>query len=88
MFLFWAPNGLNELTEMRFKFPFNLIGKSTMALLTGQSKRVIKSWYTGAQNKDFYAVLQTDLGPSVAQAISIGRGQILDVLEITSLFYP
>ena len=29
--LFWAPNGLNELLDMRFEFPFNLIGKSTMA---------------------------------------------------------
>ena len=28
--LFWAPNGLNELTEVRLEFPFNLIGKSTM----------------------------------------------------------
>ena len=24
--LFWAPNGLNELPEVRFEFPFNLIG--------------------------------------------------------------
>ena len=30
--LFWASNGCNKLPEMRFKFPFNLIGKSTMAL--------------------------------------------------------
>ena len=29
--LFWAPNGLNELTEVCLEFPFNLIGKSTMA---------------------------------------------------------
>ena len=28
--LFWAPSGLNELPEMRFEFPFNLIGKSIM----------------------------------------------------------
>ena len=27
----WALNGLNELLKMRFKFPFNLIGESTMA---------------------------------------------------------
>jgi len=31
---------------MRFEFPFNLIGKSTMTFLTGQSWRVLKSWYT------------------------------------------
>ena len=24
--LFWTPNGLNELPEVRFEFPFNLIG--------------------------------------------------------------
>ena len=35
--LFWAPNGLNELPEVKFEFPFILIGKSTMAFLTGQS---------------------------------------------------
>ena len=38
--LFWAPNRLNELPEMCFKFPSNLIGKSTMAFLTVQSWRV------------------------------------------------
>ena len=29
------PNGLIELPEVRLRFPFNLIGKSTMAFLTG-----------------------------------------------------
>ena len=34
--------------------------KSTMAFLTGQSWRVVKSWYGwGPQNKDFGAVAQT-----------------------------
>ena len=33
--LFWAPNGLNELPEVRLEFAFNLIGKSRMAFLTG-----------------------------------------------------
>ena len=46
--LFSAPNGLNNLPEMRFRFPFNLIGESTMAFLTVQSWRVVKSWYTGS----------------------------------------
>ena len=46
-YLFSVPNRPNELPEMRFKFPFNLIGKSTMAFLTGQSWRVLKSWSTG-----------------------------------------
>jgi len=65
-----APNGLNELPEVRLEFPFKLIGKG---FLTGQSWRVLKSWYKGwAQNKDFGAVSQTVLirsvCPSVAQA--------------------
>ena len=56
--LFWTANGLNELPEERFEFPSILIGKLAMAFLTGQSWRVLKSWYTGgAQNKDFGAVL-------------------------------
>ena len=37
----------SELPEMYFQFPFILIGKSTMAFLTGQSWRILKSWYTG-----------------------------------------
>ena len=24
--LFWTPNGLNKLPEVRFEFPFNVIG--------------------------------------------------------------
>ena len=60
--LFWAPKGLLDLPEMRFEFSFNLIGKSTMAFLTSQSWRVLKSWTrAGAQNKDFAADSQTDL---------------------------
>ena len=44
--LFWVPSGLNKLLELRFKFPFNLIGKMTMLFLTGQSWCIPKSWYT------------------------------------------
>ena len=47
IFQFWAADGLNELPEMRFEFPLNLIAKLTMAFLTGQSWRVLKSRYTG-----------------------------------------
>ena len=43
--LLWVPNRLNELLEMLFKFPFNLIGKLTMADLTGQSWHILKTWY-------------------------------------------
>ena len=33
---FWAPNRHNKLLEIRFEFPFNLIGKSTMIFLLEQ----------------------------------------------------
>ena len=47
----------NELLEGHFEFPFILIGKSTMAFLTGQSWHVLKSWYTaGSPNKSFGTV--------------------------------
>ena len=32
---------------MCFEFPYKMIGKLAMARLTGQSWRVLKSWYTG-----------------------------------------
>ena len=32
MSLFWAPNGLNELPEIRFEFPFKLTGELTTEL--------------------------------------------------------
>ena len=45
--LFWPRYGLNKLPEVHFKFFFNLIRKSTMAILSGQSWLVLKSWYLG-----------------------------------------
>ena len=58
--MFWAPDGLNELKEQRFEFPFILIGKSTMELLIGQSWRVVKPWYTG-QNIRILSPFRTKL---------------------------
>ena len=46
-----AANGLKELPEVRFEFPFNLTGKLTMAFLTGQSWPALKSWYSGGGPK-------------------------------------
>ena len=48
--MFWTPNGLNELPEVRFEFPFNLIGAYSNL---GTQLEV--------QNKDFGAVSQTEL---------------------------
>ena len=44
---FWASKGLNKLLKVRFEFPFNVIGKSTMAFWACQSWHTLKSWYTG-----------------------------------------
>ena len=60
IFLFWAPNGLNELPEMHFKLPFNLIGKLTVALLTGQSWLRLKSRYTGWDPEQGFSCCLTD----------------------------
>ena len=38
---------LDELPEMRLEFPFNLIGKLTLAFLAAQSWCLLKSRYTG-----------------------------------------
>ena len=39
---------MDEFPLVRFKFPFILIGKSTVAFLKGQSWHILKSWYTRA----------------------------------------
>ena len=64
--LFWVPNGLNELPEMRFEFPFNLIGKSTVVDLKGQSclriKIMVHTVHTvGSSGQNLGAVSQADL---------------------------
>ena len=60
--LFRAPNGLNKLLEMHFKFPFNLIGKLIMTFLKASHSACSNPGkQVGTQNKDYSAVLQTDL---------------------------
>ena len=83
MSLFLAPKRLNELLKMRFKFPFNLIGELTMALLTGQSWRVLKSWYTrvGAQNQDFGAVSFVCLFVYILCRFSFGDLTLFDYID-------
>ena len=52
----------NELPEMRFEFPLNLIGKSTMVFLTvNPGVYSNPATQVGSYNKDFGAVSQTDL---------------------------
>ena len=69
-----TPNGINESPEMCFEFLYILIGKSTMAFLTGQSWRVLISWYTGEGPEQGFRLcfadgLNLSLVSSVAQAI-------------------
>ena len=75
--VFWDPNGFNDLPEMRFEFLFILIGKSTMDFLTGQSRRVLKSRYTGGGPEQRFRRCSADglnqsLVSSVAQVIKKG----------------
>ena len=75
---FQAPNRHNKLWEMRFEFPFNLIGKLTMAFLLGQLMRDTNpGTQVGAQNKDFGTVLQTDLTIALVPSVAHGRGGMM-----------
>ena len=72
--LFCAPNGLNDLPEVCFEFPFILIGKWTMAFLTDQSWHVLKSRYTVGDleqgfRRRFADGLNQNLASSVVRAI-------------------
>ena len=89
--MFWVLNGLNKVPEVRFEFPFIVIGISTMAFLTGQSWHILKFWYTGgAQNKDIGAISQTgftkSLVPCVAQAREMMKETFVNYL-LASLFH-
>ena len=70
--LFWAPNRFNELTEVRF-FSFHPDCQIDSGFLTGQSWRVLKSWYTAGVpehgfRRCFADGLDQSLVSSVAQA--------------------
>ena len=66
-----GPQRTQQITGNEFKFPFNLMGKSTMAFQTRQSWHVLKSGYTGgAQNNDFSPVLQVDVSRGLVSAVA------------------
>ena len=55
-----------ELITGNAEFSFILIGKSTMAFLTDQSWRVLKSWYTaGGQEQRFRRCFADGLNQSL-----------------------
>ena len=88
---FWAPNRRNYLLELRFEFPFNLIGKLTMAFLLGQlwhdtnpGTLVLSRTRILALSSLLQTDLNTGLVPSVAQG---GGGMMLSKYrELISAF--
>ena len=70
---------------MCFESPFNLIGKLTIAFLTGQSWRVLKSWYADGDleqgfRRCFADGLNQSLVSSAAQAIASYARMLFHVL--------
>ena len=72
IFLFWVLKGLDELLEMRFEFPFNLIGKSTIPLITGISWRVFKSLRTGGSKTRIRCCLADRLNQKFSSVCDTG----------------
>ena len=76
--LVWAPYWLNKLPEVCFEFPFNMIGKSTMAFLTSQSWCELKSWYTdGDPEQGFWPCFADGLNQSVVSFLVQATPQII-----------
>lgn len=75
--LFWAPNGVNELPEMRFAFPLVLTGQWSMAFLTGQSWRVHN--YVGPEH-GFRCFIADGLNQTFSSVF--GAGQTCRALEL------
>ena len=74
IFLLRAPCRLNELPKVSFEFPLNLIGKSTMAFLTSQSWRVLKSWHTGGNPEHgFWRCFADGLNQSFVSSVEQAR---------------
>lgn len=72
--LFWVSSECNELPEMLFKFPFNLIDKSTMAFLTVQSWHVPKSCYAGGGlEQRFWCCFTDGLNPMFSFVCGAGQ---------------
>ena len=67
--LFWAPNGVNELPEMRFAFPLVLTGQWAMAFLTGQSWRLHN--YVGPEH-GFRCLVVDGLNQTFSSVFGVG----------------
>ena len=67
---------------MCFEFPFNLIGKSTTAFLTGQSWHVLKSLYSGGDpDQGFWHCFADGLNQSLDSSVS--QAAVLRLLLMT-----
>ena len=56
------PKGLDESPETIFEFPFNMIGNSTKDFLTGQSRNILKSWFTGRDPEQGFRLCFEEIG--------------------------
>ena len=74
-----GPSADSRIMGNASRISFNLIGKSTMAFLTGQSQRVIKSWYTGDGPEQGFLRCFTD-GPS---SVCVASSKSSIILRIT-----
>ena len=85
MSLFCVLNRLYYMPEMRFEFPFNLIGKLTMAFLTVQSWRVLKSWYTGTDlEQGFRRCFVDGLNQRLTVVCGAGQGPVAQNLHLSA----
>ena len=68
-------NGFNELPEMRFEFPYNLIGKSTISYFN-------RPIMARTQSKDFGAILPDRLNQSLASSVALASQNLVLNLSI------
>ena len=69
---------------MRFKFPFNLIGKLIVSLLTGHSWWVLKSWYNvGGSEQGLRSCFGDQMGTLVLSVVQ-ARSQAVVTVKIDS----
>ena len=76
----WVPNGLNKLPKVHFKFCFIFVGKLTMAFLTGQSQRLLKSWYSAwGPEQGFWCCFTEGLNKSLVVSVTQADGPTVSI---------
>ena len=70
------PTDSTKLLEIQFELPFKLSSKSTMAVLKGQSWRILKSCYTGVGlQQEFPRYFVDGLNQSLALSVEQANGK-------------